>query len=81
MGYAIQEIGGKFEVVEQDFKPLVMDRYDTLKEAEHAVKQWEARDKLQDIITDFIDEQIDNFSTTLDESEIMAMIKESAKDG
>ena len=81
MSYRILETAvHKFEVIEEGYKPLRLAVCATLAEAQEEVKSWEARDNLQDIISDFIDEQIDNFGTVLDKSEIREMISEVAKD-
>ena len=81
MSYRILETAvHKFEVIEEGYKPLHLAVCATLAEAQEEVKSWEARDNLQDIISDFIDEQIDNFGTVLVESEIREMISEVAKD-
>jgi len=76
MNYIVRENGSKFEVVERGYEDIVLSKHATQKEAEYSKRQWIYRDELQDKITDFLDEQLDNYGTILDEKEIREMIRE-----
>jgi len=76
MKYIVKESSGKFEVIERGYEDIVLGKYDTPEEAELSKRQWIYRDELSFKITDFVNEQIDNYGTILEEKEIREMIRE-----
>lgn len=82
MPYEIKDVEDKFSVIEKfahpAVDPLILETCDTREEAEEAIKQWEARDKLENEICDFVSEKVDEFTRILERSEILQMIREAA---
>jgi hypothetical protein len=80
MGYKIEQKGDKFELLEGvGEKPLKLGTYDTLPEAEHSKKQWQARDEVEEKAQDFIDELIQEYCPLLDDDEVKLIVKDAAK--
>jgi len=78
--YIIEEQYGDIKIeyvlIETGFKPMTLGKYPTKLQAEKSKAEWIARDELQDKISDFIDEMLEEFENRLEDNEIRAMIKE-----
>ena len=75
MHYEIREAEGKFVLWEGQVNPLCLEKYGTRREAERGLHQYEARDDLDDRISDFIEGMIEMYGTLLGEDEVRAMMK------
>ena len=62
------------KLVETGYKPTNMGFYETREAAEKSKTEWIARDKLQEKVSDFFDEMLEEFSGKLDDDEIREII-------
>jgi len=73
----VKHPGKTVMLIETGYKQFPLGAYATKEEAEQSLKEWEARDELQEEISEFVDEKLAKYKGRLPDDEIRQMIKEA----